>query len=196
MLHVELTDEHKDTIEAALYFLRRSDRIEMHGDQLVRIDSALDALKAALQAPAQDGVGADGLLPCPFCGSARGEWFVNYADVLGVYVSCNECGARTDYLEDSSTAIAAWNRRTSQPADAALIVDAPDKYGTVAIWPFGKDARASRVEVHYKDDGSLWGIIWRDRLMSIDDTRQYARALLRAVEIASQRPGDAPGGEG
>lgn len=73
------------------------------------------ALDAALQAPAQgDGVGADGLLPCPFCGSARGEWFVNYADVLGVYVSCNECGARTDYLKDIPTAIAAWNRRHNE----------------------------------------------------------------------------------
>lgn len=44
-----VTRVNKDTIEAALYFLRSSDRIEMHGNQLERIDAALqwlDTLKA------------------------------------------------------------------------------------------------------------------------------------------------------
>lgn len=45
-----------DTIEAALHYLRRSDDIEMHGDQLERIDTALAWLrdKAHAQGPQAD----------------------------------------------------------------------------------------------------------------------------------------------
>lgn len=50
------------------------------------------------------------LLPCPFCGgySVRTYKSDNH-DVW--YVSCNECGVRTEGDTSEGAAIAAWNRR-------------------------------------------------------------------------------------
>lgn len=76
-----------------------------------------------------------------------------------------------------------------------LIVDEPDEFGVIRIWPFGREPFLASVDVitnFFERDGSISGtkIRYGGYPTSVDGTRRYAQALLKACEIAEQqRPG-------
>lgn len=54
------------------------------------------------------------LKPCPFCGSANVERVISSADLdypIDKFISCQECGCRTEMQQDMIEAIKAWNTR-------------------------------------------------------------------------------------
>jgi Lar family restriction alleviation protein len=56
----------------------------------------------------------DELKPCPFCGSDRITIMVRLPfndEVVGYYVFCSGCGARSALNFSEEIAIEAWNRR-------------------------------------------------------------------------------------
>lgn len=57
---------------------------------------------------------------CPFCGGKHMTQTVSFSDGYQegdpVYLKCRECHSRTGMWDKQSEAIAAWNRRTPDPA--------------------------------------------------------------------------------
>lgn len=104
-----------------------------------------------------------------------------------------------EVLSKAMAACAAPSPASAVPVEP-LIVDEPDEWGNVRIWPFEREAHLVSFTViprFYERDGSVSGarINHSNYPASIEDTRRYAIALLRACEIAEQmqaeqRPAD------
>jgi len=59
------------------------------------------------------------ILPCPFCGGEAELWYDDTAGYMGGvsddYVRCKNCRAIGTYKKSGKEAIAAWNKRVSNP---------------------------------------------------------------------------------
>lgn len=180
------------------------------------------ALKAQV-APMQ--VDANELLPCPFCGQPA---TLKRLNAYYFTVECVEtCRCMLPGFLSAERAKAAWNRRTTAPfgflaaesseitreeqrpktqtsaaatatGEPVLLVDEPDKFGTITVWVDKRERFQPRVEVHttdFADDGSLipdYKLYFYNRTFEIQEAHDFARAILLGCEIAEQHAQQRP----
>lgn len=94
-----------------------------------------------------------------------------------------------------------WERvePAAAPVPTPLIIDEPDEYGNVRIWPFGREPHLISIMVipeYYERDGTMSGtrINYGGHPMLVEDVYTYAQGLLKACAIAEQQRQGSEGG--
>lgn len=82
--------------------------------------------------------------------------------------------------------------------EPVLLVDEPDKFGTITVWVDKRERFQPRVEVHttdFADDGSLipdYKLYFYNRTFEVQEAHDFARAILLGCEIAEQHAQQRP----
>ena len=61
------------------------------------------------------------LKPCPFCGGGNMRIDIGLAEFVDGEVTCLDCGGNVGNHPNRAEAVAAWNRRTPDPAVLTLV---------------------------------------------------------------------------
>lgn len=135
--HIEVIQHALDnaiqSINGTLAIMERRGYTQQQKSAIVARIEHLDAARAWLDT-LQPVAGADGLLPCPFCGATEPIVETTHTQAAGWFPYCNRCECTVDIaFATKEEAIEWWNRR-AQPSAMAEWEAVPDGvYGDIEI---------------------------------------------------------------